>query len=64
MLQIAANWIVQEKKDLEDTKKAYMAEHCPSPNLSGDQAALMVRDTVVYVPSREIKANFGFVLLA
>lgn len=42
MLQIAANWIEQEKKDIEEAKEAYMAENCPAPDLSGDQAALMV----------------------
>ncbi|KAM7397294.1 hypothetical protein PAMP_020278 [Pampus punctatissimus] len=41
MLQIAADWIAQEKKDLIAAKEAYMAEHCSSPNLSGDQAALI-----------------------
>ncbi|XP_042268554.1 troponin I, fast skeletal muscle-like [Thunnus maccoyii] len=41
MLQIAAGWIEQEKKDLEVTKAAYMSEHCPKPDLSGDQAALL-----------------------
>ncbi|KAM9352206.1 troponin I, fast skeletal muscle-like isoform 1-T4 [Symphorus nematophorus] len=41
MLQIAAGWIVQEKKDLEVTKTNYMSEHCPAPCLSGDHAALM-----------------------
>lgn len=45
MLQIAATWIEQEKKDLVTAKEAYMAEKCPAPNLSGDQAALMVSDT-------------------
>lgn len=43
MLQIAANWIEQEKKDITMGKEAYMAENCPFPDLSGDQAALMVR---------------------
>lgn len=43
MLQIAANWIEQEKKDLEETKETYMADNCPAPDLGGDQAALMVR---------------------
>lgn len=42
MLQIAANWIEQEKKDIEEAKEAYMAENCPTPDVSGDQAALMV----------------------
>ncbi|XP_035521534.1 troponin I, fast skeletal muscle-like [Morone saxatilis] len=41
MLQIAATWIEQEKKELVVAKQAYMAEHCPSPALSGDQATLM-----------------------
>ncbi|AWP08076.1 putative troponin I fast skeletal muscle-like isoform 8 [Scophthalmus maximus] len=41
MLQIAADWIEQEKKEVELAKEAYMAENCPSPDLSGDQAALM-----------------------
>lgn len=43
MLQIAANWIEQEKKDIATAKEAYMAENCPAPELSGDQATLMVR---------------------
>lgn len=43
MLQIAAGWIEQEKKELVKTKEAYMAENCPAPSLHGDQAALMVR---------------------
>lgn len=42
ILQIALNWIEQEKKETEAAKEAYMAEHCPSPDLSGDQSALMV----------------------
>ncbi|XP_031695923.1 troponin I, fast skeletal muscle-like [Anarrhichthys ocellatus] len=41
MLQIAAAWIQQEKKDIAATKLTYMAESCPKPNMSGDQAALM-----------------------
>ncbi|KAK0151495.1 Troponin I, fast skeletal muscle [Merluccius polli] len=41
MLSIAANWLVQEKKDITAAKEAYMAETCPKPSLSGDQAALM-----------------------
>nr|XP_046250287.1 troponin I, fast skeletal muscle-like [Scatophagus argus] len=41
ILQIAQNWLDQEKKDMEVAKEAYMAEHCPAPDLSGDQAALM-----------------------
>jgi len=41
ILQIAQNWLEQEKKDLVAAKEAYMAENCPSPDTSGDQAALM-----------------------
>ncbi|XP_062246072.1 troponin I, fast skeletal muscle-like isoform X1 [Platichthys flesus] len=41
MLQIAATWIEQEKKDAVETKEAYMAETCPAPDLNQDQAALM-----------------------
>ncbi|XP_029378696.1 troponin I, fast skeletal muscle-like isoform X2 [Echeneis naucrates] len=41
MLQIAAGMIEQEKKELKAVKEAYMAENCPAPSLSGDQAALM-----------------------
>ncbi|KAG7255387.1 hypothetical protein CRUP_022707, partial [Coryphaenoides rupestris] len=41
MLQIAANWLENEKKELEEAKEAYMAESCPDPDLSGDQAVLM-----------------------
>ncbi|XP_039988255.1 troponin I, fast skeletal muscle-like [Xiphias gladius] len=41
MLQIAANWIEQENKEIEEAKEGYMAENCPTPDLSGDQAALM-----------------------
>ncbi|XP_034736193.1 troponin I, fast skeletal muscle-like isoform X2 [Etheostoma cragini] len=41
ILSIAAGWIEQEKKDLVVAKAAYMAENCPEPVLSGDQAALM-----------------------
>ncbi|KAM7397292.1 hypothetical protein PAMP_020276 [Pampus punctatissimus] len=44
MLQIAASWIEQEKKDIEQMKEDYMAENCPAPDLSGDQAALMIED--------------------
>ncbi len=43
MLQIAASWIEQEKKDIEAAKETYMADSCPAPDLSGDQAARMVR---------------------
>jgi len=41
ILQIAANWIEKEKVELVATKEAYMAENCPAPEKSGDQAALM-----------------------
>ncbi|KAJ0029296.1 hypothetical protein NQD34_004293 [Periophthalmus magnuspinnatus] len=41
MLQIAASWIEQEKKDIVVAKEAYMSEKCPPPNLGGDQSALM-----------------------
>lgn len=45
ILQIAQTWLEQEKKDDEAAKAAYMSEHCPVPDMSGDQAALMVRVT-------------------
>uniref|UniRef100_A0A8D3C3T6 Troponin I2, fast skeletal type n=1 Tax=Scophthalmus maximus TaxID=52904 RepID=A0A8D3C3T6_SCOMX len=41
ILQIAATWIEQEKKDIVEAKKAYMAENCTKPSQSGDQATLM-----------------------
>ncbi|XP_039989829.1 troponin I, fast skeletal muscle-like [Xiphias gladius] len=41
MLQIAANWIQQEKKSLAQAKQAYMDEQCPAPNLTGDHNALL-----------------------
>ncbi|XP_062276480.1 troponin I, fast skeletal muscle-like [Scomber scombrus] len=41
ILQIAAGWIEEEKKELVLAKEAYMAENCPSPESSGDQAILM-----------------------
>ncbi|XP_077451945.1 troponin I, fast skeletal muscle-like [Stigmatopora argus] len=41
MLQIAATWIEQEKKDLEDAKVVHMEETCPKPDLSGDMASLV-----------------------
>uniref|UniRef100_A0A3B4UY81 Troponin I2, fast skeletal type n=2 Tax=Seriola dumerili TaxID=41447 RepID=A0A3B4UY81_SERDU len=41
ILQIALSWLEQEKKDNIVAKEAYMAERCPPPELSGDQAALM-----------------------
>lgn len=42
MLQIAAGWIEQEKKELVAAKEAHMSESCPTPDLSGDMAALTV----------------------
>ena len=44
ILSIGAGWLEQEKKDLVAAKAAYMSENCPTPSMSGDQAALMVRD--------------------
>ncbi|XP_072291985.1 troponin I, fast skeletal muscle-like [Eucyclogobius newberryi] len=41
MLQIAATWIADEVKEIEAAKEAYMSENCPTPDLNGDQAALM-----------------------
>uniref|UniRef100_A0A667Y4Q5 Troponin I type 2a (skeletal, fast), tandem duplicate 2 n=2 Tax=Myripristis murdjan TaxID=586833 RepID=A0A667Y4Q5_9TELE len=41
MLQIAASWLEQEAKEIEEAKEAHMAENCPAPDLSGDQAALV-----------------------
>ncbi|XP_072291984.1 troponin I, fast skeletal muscle-like [Eucyclogobius newberryi] len=41
MLQIAAQWLAQEKKDDIAAKEAYMAQNCASPDMSGDQNALM-----------------------
>ncbi|XP_036963563.1 troponin I, fast skeletal muscle-like [Acanthopagrus latus] len=41
MLQIAANWIEQETAEIAAAKEAHLAETCPAPDLSGDQAALM-----------------------
>nr|XP_019934701.1 PREDICTED: troponin I, fast skeletal muscle-like [Paralichthys olivaceus] len=41
MLQIAATWLEQEATDLAATKEAYMAENCPTPDVSGDQASLV-----------------------
>ncbi|XP_070827714.1 troponin I, fast skeletal muscle-like [Chaetodon trifascialis] len=40
MLQIAANWLEQEAAEIAAAKEAYMAEKCPSPDLSADQATL------------------------
>ncbi|XP_029288997.1 troponin I, fast skeletal muscle-like [Cottoperca gobio] len=41
MLQIAADLIEQENKDLIVAKETYMSENCPTPDLAGDQAILM-----------------------
>ncbi|XP_036963564.1 troponin I, fast skeletal muscle-like [Acanthopagrus latus] len=41
ILQIAQNWLEQEKKETVAAKEAYMSETCPTPDLSGDQNALM-----------------------
>ncbi|KAF1386359.1 hypothetical protein PFLUV_G00093970 [Perca fluviatilis] len=41
ILSIGAGWLEQEKKDLVAAKAAYMSENCPTPSMSGDQAALM-----------------------
>ncbi|XP_077423425.1 troponin I, fast skeletal muscle-like [Vanacampus margaritifer] len=41
ILQIAFSWLEDEKKSLAEQKEVHMAEHCPAPNLSSDQAALM-----------------------
>jgi len=41
ILQIAQNWIDEEKKEIEEAKEAYMAENCPTPDLNGDHAAMM-----------------------
>ena len=49
MLQIAANWIEQETKDLVVAKKAYMDETCVKPSLTGDQAALIVSDATASI---------------
>ena len=42
ILSIAANWIEEERKEAIAAKENHMAEHCPAPDMSGDQAALMV----------------------
>ncbi|XP_026167145.1 troponin I, fast skeletal muscle-like [Mastacembelus armatus] len=41
MLQIAAGLLEAEAKETAAAKEAYLAEQCPSLDLSGDQAALM-----------------------
>jgi len=40
ILQIAANWLEDEKKELIAAKAAYMAENAPAPSMGGDLAAL------------------------
>lgn len=52
ILQIAQNWLEEEKKEVEEAKGAYMSEHCPAPDLSGDQAALMVSPRLVLLVHR------------
>jgi len=42
ILQVAAEWLEQEAKEAVEAKEAYMSENCPAPDLSGDQAALVV----------------------
>lgn len=42
MLQIAANWLEQEATETAAAKEAYMEEHCPAPDMSGDMAAMAV----------------------
>ncbi|MEQ2203632.1 hypothetical protein XENOCAPTIV_001547, partial [Xenoophorus captivus] len=41
VLQVAQQWLEKEKKETAEAKEAYMAEHCPAPDMAGDQAALM-----------------------
>jgi len=41
MLQIAAAWLEQEVAEATAAKEAHMEEHCASPDLSVDQAALI-----------------------
>ncbi|XP_037539169.1 troponin I, fast skeletal muscle [Nematolebias whitei] len=41
VLQVATKYLEQEKTDIAAAKEAYLAENCPEPELSGDQAALM-----------------------
>lgn len=43
MLQIAASWLEQEAIEVAAAKEAYMAENCAAPDLSADQAALVVK---------------------
>ncbi|KAJ3596599.1 hypothetical protein NHX12_003004 [Muraenolepis orangiensis] len=41
ILQIAAQWLEQEKKDSVEAKENHLSENCPDLDLCGDQAALM-----------------------
>ncbi|XP_007568562.1 troponin I, fast skeletal muscle-like [Poecilia latipinna] len=41
VLQVAQTWLEKERKEREEAKEAYMAENCPPPDTSGDQATLM-----------------------
>ncbi|PWA30397.1 hypothetical protein CCH79_00017651 [Gambusia affinis] len=41
VLQVAQTWLEKEKKERAEAKEAYMAENCPAPDTSGDQATLM-----------------------
>ncbi|MEQ2224243.1 hypothetical protein ILYODFUR_005510 [Ilyodon furcidens] len=41
VLQVAQQWLEKEKKETAEAKEAYMAEHCPAPDMVGDQATLM-----------------------
>ncbi|XP_045893742.1 troponin I, fast skeletal muscle-like [Micropterus dolomieu] len=36
ILGIAQTWLEQETKDIAAAKAAYLAEHCPAPDLNGD----------------------------
>lgn len=56
MLQIAASWLEQEVKDITAAKEAYMAENCATPDLSGDQAALMVKPPKRTDKSSQVKS--------
>ncbi|KAK7916511.1 hypothetical protein WMY93_012272 [Mugilogobius chulae] len=48
ILQIALNWLEEEKKQIEEAKEAYMNENCPAPDLNADQAALMELAKKIY----------------
>lgn len=53
VLQVATKYLEQEKLDIAAAKEAYLAENCPEPDLSGDQAELMVSPD-------DAKASDGF----